>query len=84
MHMDTRINLGAEENVPFENESVQFWKVFFDFGYWLLLNPFRFTFNVVTGNYEVQTNYLQKVRSSHSAVCSAYSVTLRVNGLMCN
>jgi hypothetical protein len=47
--------------IPIENAALQYWKAYFDFGYFLLFVPFRFAFRPDTGNYDIQTNIVQKV-----------------------
>ena len=48
-------------HIPAENEALQFWKVYFDFGFIFCFIPFRLRFNSETGNYEIFTHVVQKV-----------------------
>jgi hypothetical protein len=46
----------------FENEAVQFYKVFFDFAYYTLLTPFHFKYNGNEGTYVCKKNIRQRVK----------------------
>jgi len=44
-----------------EHEGLQYWKVYFDFAYYLLVCPYRFVWNPSTKMYICHVNRLQKV-----------------------
>ena len=54
-------NMNFSDAVHKESQALQFWKVYFDFAYWLLILPFRLKFNVTTGVWELHKSRIQQV-----------------------
>ncbi|OXA62918.1 uncharacterized protein LOC110863165 [Folsomia candida] len=48
-----------DDSASFENEAVQYWKIFFDFSFYTLLTPFRFSWDKTTGLYKMKRSALQ-------------------------
>ena len=57
---DLPINI-VENPVSLKNEAIVYWKVYFDFTYYLCLLPFRFKFNISTRTYDETKWRAQKV-----------------------
>ena len=55
-------NMNFSDAVHKESQALQFWKVYFDFAYWLLILPFRLKFNKMTGVWELHKSRIQQVQ----------------------